>query len=120
MNLKACGHYLIVKLEPVEGEKTYGDSKILIAETSNDKKRQQNGGQFAEVLDVGPNAWSCFTDAKGDWYPWCKPGDRIMIAQYAGQAFPVDITLDDEEQKEQELLRLIKDDDVLAVEVSDE
>ena len=120
MRLKACGHYLIVRLEPITEEKTYGDVGIVLAETSSEKKRQQSGGQFAEVIDIGRNCWSCFTDHRGEWYQWAKPGDRIMIARYSGQTFPTDDSMSDEELKANELLRLIKDDDVLAVEVDDE
>jgi co-chaperonin GroES (HSP10) len=119
MTIKAVGHYLIVKLAPVEGDKL-SSGGIVIAETISDKKRQQSGGQFAEVIDIGWNAWSVMTDYDGNYRPWCKVGDRVMIAQYSGQAFPVDPTLTKEEQKEAERMRLIKDDDVLAVEVNDE
>jgi len=115
---EACGHYLIVKLEPVIGEKVSAGG-IVLAETVKDKKRQQSAGQYAEVINVGVNCWAGFTDPDGNCAPWCKAGDRVMIAQYAGQAFPVDDTLPKDEQTEAERMRLIKDDDVLAVEVSD-
>jgi co-chaperonin GroES (HSP10) len=118
--LKACGHYLIVKLEPIIEEKTYGDVGIVIQETLSEKKRQQSGGQFANVLDIGVNCWSVHTDADGVSRPWCEVGDRVMIARYSGQTFPIDDGMDDDELKENELLRLIKDDDILAVEVDDE
>ena len=119
MTLKACGHYLIVKLDAVEGEKKSG-SGIILAESISEKKRAQSGGQFAEVVDVGINCWAGFNDPYGEFEPWCATGDRVMVAKYAGQAFPIDDTLSKEEQIEAELLRLIKDDDVLAVEVNDE
>ena len=119
MSLKACGHYLIVKLEPVDKEQV-SDGGIVLAKTVKELNREQNAGQFAEVIDVGMNCWSVFSDFEGNWEPWCKPGDRVMVAQYAGQSFPVDDQLSKEEQDEASLMRLIKDDDVLAVEVNDE
>ena len=117
--LRACGHYLIVKLEPMDEEKVSAGG-IVLAETISEKKRQQSGGQYAEVMDVGRNCWAGFTDNNGEWYEWCKKGSRIMLARYAGQAFPIDDSATKEEQAEAELLRLIKDDDVLVVEVNDE
>ena len=117
--LKACGHYLIVKLEPVCDEKV-SSGGIVLTETISEKKRQQSGGQYAQVIDVGTNCWAGFTDSNGGWEAWCKAGDRIMLARYSGQAFPVDDSTTKEEQREAELYRLIKDDDVLAVEVNDE
>nr|ASN63776.1 co-chaperonin GroES [uncultured virus] len=120
MKLKACGHYLIVRLEPIVEEKKYGEMGLIIAENSQERNRQQSGAQYAEVLDIGRNCWSVFTDHRGEWYQWCKPGDRIMVAKYSGQAFPTDPSMSDDELRENKLLRLIKDDDVLAVEVDDE
>ena len=120
MKLKATGHHIIIELEPINEEKTFGESKIIIQESLSEKKRQQSGGQFAKVLDIGANAWSCFTNHEGVYYPWCAVGDRVMIARYSGQTFPIDDSMSDDELKANELLRLIKDDDILAVEVNDE
>jgi len=107
---KACGHFLIIELSEAESE-TFSDGGIII---SKDKKKEQLGMTICKVVDVGRNCWTGFTDPDGNWEAWCQAEDNIMIAQYAGQAFPVDEGLPLEEQTYIKRLRLIKDDDVLA------
>ncbi len=112
--INACGHYLIVKLDPVDDEIKSAGGLILSTGKSN-KKREQAAGSYATVINVGPNCWTGFTDPDGNWNAWCKADDRVMIAQYAGQAFPVPDNVSNEEKDDLALIRLIKDDDVLAV-----
>lgn len=110
---KACGHFLIVELTEAESERK-SSGGILLDATIDGKRKNQLGMSTAKVVDVGPNCWTGFTDPDGNWQSWCKPDDKIMIAQYAGQSFPVSDDLPMPEQDKLKRLRLIKDDDVLA------
>jgi len=113
MKYKACGHYLIIKLQKVADEKKSAGG-IVFATNSDVKKREQVGMSIAEVVDIGQNCWAGFTDHDSEWHPWCKIGDKVMIAQYGGQVFPVPESLSQEEKEELALYRLVKDDDILA------
>lgn len=110
---KACGHFLIVELTEAEDEKV-SSGGIVLANTIDDRRREQAGMSTAKVVDVGGNCWTGFTNPEGEWSAWCEEGDKIMIAQYAGQSFPVSDELDLDAQDKLKRLRLIKDDDVLA------
>ena len=65
-------------------------------------ERQQVASQCANVLAVGPHAYQDkkrFPDG-----PWCKVGDWIMFARYAGSRIKI----------EGGEVRLLNDDEVLA------
>lgn len=113
MEYEACGHYIVVELESL-GKEQKSEGGIVIAKTSEAYRREQKGTCLAVVKDIGKNAWQGHTDPYGDFEPWCKVGDKVMIAQYAGQAFPLFDHLSPERQEEVERLRLITDEDVLA------
>ncbi len=79
-------------------EKTKGG--IVLAETTLEK--QQVASQCGLVLAMGPD---CYRDKER--YPdgpWCKKGDWVMFARYAGSR----IKIDGGE------IRLLNDDEVLA------
>jgi len=107
---EACGHFLIIELSEAESEKVSAGGIYI----PTDKRQEQLGMSTAKVVDVGLNCWTGFTDPSGNWKAWCQIGDEIMIAQYAGQSFPVSDELPIDEQNRLKRLRLIKDDDVLA------
>jgi len=119
MKFKASGHYLIVKLDPVDDEQV-SEGGIVLATTTTEKKREQSAMALANVVNVGDNCWAGFYNREGDSNPWCKEGDRVMIAKHAGQGFPISANLPKEEQDDLALYRLIKDDDVLATEETNE
>ena len=79
-------------------EKTKGG--VIIAETA--LERQQVASQTGLVLRMGPD---CYRDKerypKG---PWCKEGDWVMFARYAGSRIKI----------EGGEIRLLNDDEVLA------
>ena len=114
LNYRACGHYLIIELDEVPDENVT-NSGIIIAAGSKERGREQAGMSLAKVLNVGPNCWAGFTNSDGECQPWCWAGDKVMLAQYAGQAFPVNDAMEKPEQEYFKRLRLIKDDDVLAL-----
>jgi len=79
-------------------EKTKGG--VIIADTS--LERQQLAAQCANVLAVGPDAYR-----DKDRYPqgpWCKVGDWIVFARYAGSRIKI----------EGGEVRLLNDDEILA------
>jgi len=79
-------------------EKTKGG--VIIADTS--LERQQLAAQCANVLAVGPDAYR-----DKDRYPqgpWCKVGDWIIFARYAGSRIKI----------EGGEVRLLNDDEILA------
>jgi len=79
-------------------DKTKGG--LIIAETA--LERQQVASQCGLVLRMGPD---CYKDkeryADG---PWCKEGDWVMFARYAGSRIKI----------EGGEIRLLNDDEVLA------
>jgi hypothetical protein len=113
-NYKACGHFLIVELEKVDDE-IVSKAGIIIGTGSDSRKKEQNGMAYAVIKDVGRNAWVGHYAADDSWEPWAKVEDRVMLARYAGQAFPVPDDASDDEKELLGRLRLIKDDDVLCV-----
>ena len=79
-------------------EKTKGG--VIMANTS--LERQQLAAQCANVLAVGPDAYR-----DRDRYPqgpWCKVGDWIIFARYAGSRIKI----------EGGEVRLLNDDEILA------
>lgn len=54
---------------------------IQIADTSREKKLEQNAVDEGVVVDVGQNCWA---PPVGDGTPWCQVGDRVYFAKYAG------------------------------------
>jgi chaperonin GroES len=79
-------------------EKTKGG--VIIADTS--LERQQLAAQCANVLAVGPDAYR-----DKDRYPqgpWCKVGDWIIFARYAGSRIKI----------EGGEVRMLNDDEILA------
>ena len=114
-NLEACGHFLIVELNKVDDESVSAGG-IVLATGSDSRKSEQRGTSWATIRNVGSNAWVGHYDPKGEWKPWAEEGDKVMLAQYAGQAFPIpDKGISKEDQELLGRLRLIKDDDVLIV-----
>lgn len=109
--IKASGHYLIVLLDYVPGEVKTA-SGIVIATDKGDQRRCAT----ARVINIGETCWQGHYKPDGEpCTPWCDVDDDVMIAEYAGQSFVPDENLTTQEKKFIERLRLIKDDDVLAV-----
>ena len=88
MKVKAVGHRVIVIPDPVVEETKSG---IILAK---DKKREQAGTEKGTVHQVGSMAWKNTLYGYGieGWEPWCKPGDRVFFAKYAGKLFTDDET----------------------------
>lgn len=96
MNIKPTGHHVIVKLKEIERKSQGG---IILAESTH--KKEQAGGQYAEVLAVGPTAWSEYET------PWAKVGDTVVTKRYPGAQYDYD--------GEDKLNRIINDDEIIGV-----
>jgi chaperonin GroES len=80
------------------GEKTKGG--ILMGQDTVEK--QQVASQCGNVLAMGPD---CYRDKnRYKQGPWCKVGDWIMFARYAGSRIKI----------EGGEVRLLNDDEILA------
>lgn len=116
MKYEACGHYIVVELEKID-EEVKSAGGIVIARDSELKHREQKGTSLATVKHIGVNAWQGHTtnpEQDVEWSPWCCVGDKVMISQYAGQAFPVSDSFSKEEQEKVTRLRVITDTDILV------
>jgi len=105
------GYRLLVKPDKVE--KTYGESKIILAQN---EKMEKTGIQRGTVISVGPNCWKAFreVDEKGKEHngnQWVKPGDYVLFARSAGR-FVYD-PFEDADDSENEYL-VMNDEDILA------
>lgn len=107
MTLKVApvGHRVIVKPDPVEVKSKGG---IVIA--YKDKQREQASAQKGTVVAVGDMAWknSLYGYGIEGWKPWCKVGDRVFFARYAGKTFRDD---DDPE----DIFTVMNDEDIQCV-----
>lgn len=106
--IKPCGHRLVVK--PFKQEDV--DEVLAAAKKSgfldqieiinNNKKREDASVDRGIVVAIGASAWM---DFKTD--PWCKVGDEILFAKFAGKF------VDDPETGES--VCILNDEDVVAV-----
>lgn len=104
MKIKAVGHRVIVRPDPVE-EKT--KSGIVL---SVDTKRERAAAQKGTVLHVGPLAWKNEVIFGKDSQPWCGPGDRVFFARYAGKSLNLNDELD-----EPDFVMVLNDEDIQAL-----
>ena len=93
---KPTGWRLLV-LPFKQKEKTKGG--IILAEDTIE--RSQVASTCGLVLDMGPHCYDKERDPKG---PWCKKGEWVIFARYAGSR----IKIDGGE------IRLLNDDEILA------
>lgn len=93
------GHRILVVLDKVK-EQTKTESGI---EVVLDDKKYQEAHETATVIEMGP---TCYNLPHHGGEPWCKVGDRVVIARYSGKDVPGDDT---------KLLRMVNDEDILLV-----
>lgn len=96
MNIKPTGHHVLIKIKEVEQKSAGG---IILSATTH--KKEQAGGQFAEVLAIGPTAWSEYAA------PWAKVGDKVLTVRYPGAQYDYD--------GDDHLNRVINDDEIIGV-----
>lgn len=97
--IKPLGHRVLVKPDIVE-EKTKGGLYIPVQA----KDAEQAGIDRGEVIEIGETCW---VDERLGGKRWCKVGDRVIWARYAGK--PI---VDSDEV----IYHLINDEDILAKE----
>lgn len=92
-----CGHRIVVFPIPTE-RKT--ESGIILGDAS--ASREDMKQIEAVVIEVGSTAYSDQPQQR----PWCKAGDRVLLAAYAGLY---------REGSDKKAYRIISDLDVVAV-----
>lgn len=102
MAVKAVGFRIVIKPDPVM-EKTKGG--IILA---TDDKLERAAISVGTVVEVGPIAFMAFKPYEG---AWCKAGDKIAYARYAGK-WVADPEFPDDKEKE---LLVINDEDVVCL-----
>lgn len=87
----------MIKPDPVERQTASG---LILAK---DERQYRAATDVGTVVDVGETAWYGFADGR----KWCKVGDRIQYARYAGK-FVTDPETDEE-------FVIVNDDDVQVI-----
>lgn len=82
MRIKPAGHRVVVIQDISETEKKASQIGILIA--NDERKRESAAVDTGIVESVGPTAFLDFVEKFGG-EPWCKVGDRIAFAKFAGK-----------------------------------
>lgn len=98
-----AGFRVLVKLKKVEEETLSKGGLIVAAHYGDNLARQQFATQEAHVMAIGDTAFKAYDEGK----PWCKVGDLVMIAKYAGE--------DRKDIEEGEIYRIVNDGDIIAI-----
>lgn len=111
MSLRVCGHRLLVKPDPLKEQidipEGLAQAKFEVHKPVQQQRMEEAGTQTGVVLQVGNTAWKAFDGDSATWLPWCKVGDRIIFARYAGKFV--------EDPGTKERFMVINDEDVQAV-----
>ena len=75
---------------------------IAIADTSKEKRLEQNAVDEGIVVDIGTGCWN---PPIGTGEPWCRIGDRVVFAKYAGSI----------RKEGEDIYILLNDEDILGV-----
>lgn len=116
MSLEVLGHRVLVKPDAVKEQReldvpaSLKEKGFQVHMDTDMEKREAAGTQIGTVIQVGPTAWRAYDGNDPKWTPWCKPGDRVIFARYAGK------WVEDPETKEK--FFVINDEDV-QVKVND-
>ena len=118
--LKMVGHRVLIKPKHVEDqiEDSIRDQESLkkmgfkIAVDSTTQRSLEGGTQIGTVIAIGKMAWKSADLGFGlpGWREWCKEGDEVVYAKYAGKPL-TDPALTGDEAK----FVVINDVDVQAI-----
>lgn len=97
--IKAPGYRFIVTPDDIKTKTESG----LIIEYADNKKLEEGARSTGTVVDIGPQCWGIHKGLE----PWCKVGDRVAWAKYAGKQF-----IDPSDNKEYVILN---DEDLVVV-----
>jgi len=75
---------------------------LAISDSSREKKLEQNAIDKGTIVDVGQGCWQ---PPIGDGTPWCKIGDKVIFAKYAGSI----------RKEGEDIYILLNDEDILEV-----
>lgn len=84
MSIRPAGHRLVVRaykqeqVDPLMAK--HADFVKSLTIVNDNKKREDASVDKGIVLAIGPTAWK---DFGGE--PWCKVGDEIIFAKFAGK-----------------------------------
>ena len=101
--IKTPGYRLLVKPEEIKRQTASG----LIIEYGENEKLEKGARTLGEVIDIGPLCWGMDQGKPA----WCKVGDKIYWAQYAGKN-----VVDPETQQE---YLILNDEDCVGVIVNE-
>ena len=85
---QVVGHRVLLKPEFIEETTDWG----FHLDVGDTYKREKASTVIGKVISVGPMAWKAFDGQDPDWQPWCKVGDVVFFAKFAGKF----ITLNEE------------------------
>lgn len=89
MSLEIVGHRLLVKPDPVKEQVDVPEALKVggfeVVKPADLERREEAATQVGTVIQVGPTAFRAFDGDSPNWQPWCKAGDRIIFAKYAGK-----------------------------------
>lgn len=99
-----CGHRLVVKPYKQEelDEKIASAKKFGFEIVNSNEDRENASVDRGFVLAIGPTAWHDFESE-----PWCKVGDEILFAKFAGKYV--------EDPHTKDKVFILNDEDVVAV-----
>lgn len=72
--IKVCGHYVLIKPDPVERTSNAG----IIMQTESEAKKESRARVIGTIAQLGPFAWD------DDPEPWAKVGDKTLYSKYGG------------------------------------
>lgn len=79
--IEPCGHRVLVKpLQLEEIDKTYASAKRAGIEIMGYQEKAETAIDKGVVVTVGTTAFKDFGN-----HPWCKMGDTIVYARFAGK-----------------------------------
>ena len=79
--VEVVGHRVLLKPDFIKDETEWG-FKLDVGE---DHKREKAAVVIGTIVGIGPTAWKDI----GSGEPWCKMGDVIHFAKYAGKFITV-------------------------------
>lgn len=108
--IEPCGYHVLIKAEKLEDvdpqlKKAKQSIPGFVLPDHEDRKREQAGLDKGVVVSVGSSAYC--EEIKEGRKPWCKVGDFVVFAKYAGKG------VTDPETHEQFIV--LADSDVICV-----
>lgn len=107
-NLKPCGYYVLIRMEPVAKTSSGG----IYMQTPEQLKREKVGNSVGTILEFGPAAFKGLSNGVNEPEQWgVSVGDKVEFTSYDGKQ-PKSAHEPDEDGEN--LLRLIQDQHIIA------